>query len=45
MKCNYCEKYRMSGPWGLGNGCMTLQHDALVTHEKSVVHKDVKARW
>ena len=35
----------MSGPWGLGNGCMTLQHDALVTHEKSLVHKDAKARW
>ena len=24
MKCNYCEKYRMNGPWGLGNGCTTL---------------------
>ena len=23
MKCSYCEKYRMSGPWGLGNGCTT----------------------
>ena len=45
MKCNYCEKYRMSGPWGLGNGCTTLQHDALVTHEKSLVHKDAKTRW
>ena len=21
MKCKYCEKYRMSGPRGLGNGC------------------------
>jgi len=45
MKCSYCEKYRMSGPWGLGNGCTTLQHDALVTHEKSLIHKDAKARW
>jgi hypothetical protein len=45
MKCSYCEKYRMNGPWGLGNGCTTLQHDALVTHEKSLVHKDAKARW
>lgn len=45
MKCNYCEKYRMNGPWGLGNGCTTLQHDALVTHEKSEVHKDAKERW
>jgi hypothetical protein len=45
MKCSYCEKYRMSGPWGLGNGCTTLQHNALVTHEKSLVHKDAKGRW
>jgi hypothetical protein len=45
MKCSYCQKYRMSGPWGLGNGCTTLQHDALVTHEKSLVHKDAKRRW
>ena len=45
MKCNYCEKYRMNGPWGLGNGCTTLQDDSLITHEKSRVHKDAKERW
>ena len=30
---------------GLGNGCTTLQHHALITHEKLLVHKDAKARW
>jgi hypothetical protein len=44
MKCIYCEKYRMYGPWGSGNGCTTVQHDVLVTHEKSLVHKYAKAR-
>ena len=29
MKCSYCEKYRISGPWGLGSCCTTLQHDVL----------------
>ena len=45
LKCSYCEKYKMSGPWGLKDGFITLQHDALVTHEKSLVHKDAKTRW
>jgi hypothetical protein len=43
IKCIYCEKYRISGPWVLGNGCTTLQHNSFVIHEKSLVHKDVKA--
>lgn len=45
MKCSYFEKYKMNGPWGLGNGCKILQHDALLTHEKALVHKDAKVIW
>jgi hypothetical protein len=44
MKFSYCEKYMMSGPCGLGNACTTLQHHFLVTHEKSLVHKNAKGR-
>jgi len=44
MKCIYCDKYRMNGPWSLGNSCTTLQHDALLTHGKSLVHKDSNKR-
>lgn len=44
MKCNYCEKYNMLDPWGIGDGFRNLQCDALVTHEKSVIHKDAQAR-
>ncbi|XP_057813067.2 uncharacterized protein LOC131027099 [Cryptomeria japonica] len=30
---------------GIGGGCINLLRDALVTHEKSVIHKDAQARW
>ena len=45
MKYNYCEKYRMPGPWGVGDGCTNFQCDALITHEKSWIHKDAQTRW
>ena len=45
MKYNYCEKYRMPGPWGVGDRCSNFQRDALITHEKSWIHKDAQAKW
>lgn len=45
MKCIYCETYKSIGPWGTGNGCTSLQHDALVTHAHSNNHKISQAKW
>ena len=38
MKCKLCEKYKPQGPWGIGNGCNTIQYD-VTTHSKSCIHK------
>ncbi|MCO5597856.1 hypothetical protein L7F22_051941 [Adiantum nelumboides] len=45
MKCMYCEKYKMNGPWGIGDGCVTMQHDAILDHVLSNNHKLALAKW
>ena len=45
MKCAWCERYKISGPWGLRDGCMTLQHDSIKSHSISSGHKSAMARW
>ena len=39
MKCRLCEKYKAQGPWGVGNGCNTIQYDVVITHSKSSNHQ------
>ena len=39
MKCKICEKYKAQGPWGIGDGCNTIQYDAITTHAKSIIHQ------
>ena len=39
MKCRLCEKYKAQGPWGVGNGCNTIQYDDVITHSKSSNHQ------
>jgi hypothetical protein len=39
MKCKLCEKYKAQGPWGIGNGCNTIQYDVVTTHSKSSIHQ------
>ena len=45
MKCEYCEKYKMHGPWGIGDGCVTMQRDAIVDHALTNVHKLASSKW
>eukprot|EP01018_Ginkgo_biloba_P027926 Gb_38491 [translate_table: standard] len=45
MKCEWCELCNAPGPWGNGDGCNTIQHDAVVTHANSHVHKASKTSW
>ena len=39
MKCSLCEKYKVQGPWGNGNGCTTIQYDGVITHSIYVNHQ------
>ena len=45
MKCIYCEEHKAPGPWGIGIGCFALQHDSLVVHASSSIHKLSQAKW
>ncbi|KAH7278993.1 hypothetical protein KP509_38G068600 [Ceratopteris richardii] len=45
MKCEYCERYALRGPFGTGSGCVNIQHDSLVTHVASSSHKIAVAKW
>ena len=39
MKCKICDKYKAQVPWGIGDGCNTIQYDAVTTLEKSNIHQ------
>ena len=45
MKCIYCETHEAIGPWGIGTGFSTLQHDSIVVHASSSIHKLSQAKW
>ncbi|MCO5587234.1 hypothetical protein L7F22_041181 [Adiantum nelumboides] len=38
MKCAWCTKYKVKGPWGKGNGCTTIMKSAIQKHRKSREH-------
>ncbi|KAI5083854.1 hypothetical protein GOP47_0000023 [Adiantum capillus-veneris] len=38
MKCAWCTKYKVKGPWGKGNGCKTIMKSAIRKHRKSKEH-------
>ena len=44
MKCIYCETHKETDPWGIGIGCSTFQHDSLVVHASSSIHKLSQAK-
>ena len=39
MKCIYCETHKEIGPWKIGIGLSTLQHDSIVVHASLGIHK------
>ena len=45
LKCTYCEKFKASGLWEVGEGSKTLQRSSLSDHDRSNVHKFSKQRW
>ncbi|KAH7281382.1 hypothetical protein KP509_36G044300 [Ceratopteris richardii] len=38
MKCIWCEKYRVEGPWGKGDGCKIILNNAIRKHNLSIEH-------
>ena len=44
MKCIYCEMHKAIRPWGIGTGFSTLQHDSIVVHASSSIHKLSQAK-
>ncbi|MCO5592298.1 hypothetical protein L7F22_046298 [Adiantum nelumboides] len=45
MKCIWCEKYKIKGVWGRGNGCETISKGAIRKHHKSAEHALGRMRW
>jgi hypothetical protein len=45
MKCIYCETHKAVRPWGIDIGFSTMQHDSLVVHANSSIHKLSQAKW
>ncbi|MCO5570936.1 hypothetical protein L7F22_024666 [Adiantum nelumboides] len=39
MKCAWCTKFKVKGPWGKGYGCKTIMKSAIRKHRKSKEHK------
>ena len=38
LKCIFCEKFKASGPWGVGKGSVNLQNSGLLKHNLSNQH-------
>lgn len=45
MKCIYFETHKATGPWGISIGFSTLQHDSIVVHVSSSIHKLSQEKW
>ena len=45
LKCIYCETHKAIGPWRIGTGCSTLQHDSIVVHASSSIQELSQAKW
>ncbi|MCO5558880.1 hypothetical protein L7F22_012470, partial [Adiantum nelumboides] len=40
MKCAWCTKYKVKGPWGKGNGCTTIMKSAIRKHQEMPIQHD-----
>ena len=45
VKCIYCERFQVKGPFGKDEGCRNLQRGALNDHNKSTRHCYARTRW
>ncbi|MCO5567029.1 hypothetical protein L7F22_020712 [Adiantum nelumboides] len=45
MKCLWCERYKLKGPWGKGSGCKTIMVSAIRKHRRSKEHAWAAARF
>ena len=45
LKCIFCEKFKASGPWGIGKGSVNLQNSGLRKHNLSNQHVYARTRW
>ena len=45
LKYIFCEKFKASGPWGVGRGSVNLQNSGLLKHNLSNQYVYARTRW
>ncbi|MCO5578402.1 hypothetical protein L7F22_032243 [Adiantum nelumboides] len=45
MKCIWCERFKVKGVWGKGDGCETISKGAIRKHHNSNEHALGRMRW